>query len=276
LFSIIVEGKAIQSKQASGDKMIEMSQNETKAAASALLNPASFLVPAREDAPEMLDEGAGSVEEVHLSLDEMVLINQVFGGYSALSRYLKPQLEKAGQSVSIVDIGAGSGTLALSLVNWAKRQQIKLEIYPLDFSERHLSIAHETIQSKPNIQLIQANALALPFASCQIDYFISCLFMHHLQPEEIIKLLRDSYQLAKRGIVMSDIVRSHLHLLAFRFIQPIFARNFLTRHDAAVSIKRAYTVEELKAFAKAAGIENARVYSHFPWRMTIEAHKDEI
>jgi ubiquinone/menaquinone biosynthesis C-methylase UbiE len=256
--------------------MTKMSQNKNFNDASTPLSPASLLVPAREDAPELLDEGEGSLVDVRISLDEMCRINQVFGGIRALNRYLKPQLRKAKQTVCLVDIGAGSGQMALELVQWAERQRIELEIYPLDFSERHLSIAQENIQARPHIHLIEANALALPFPPSQIDYFISCLFIHHLSPNELIKLLRESYQLARRGIIMSDIVRGHLHLAAFHLIQPIFARNFLTRHDAAVSIKRAYTPDELKMFAEAAGIKNARVHNHFPWRMTIEAYKDEL
>lgn len=256
--------------------MAEMSQNKNCAQYSLLLSPASFFVPEREDASEWLDAGEGSMADVRSSLGEMSLINQLFGGYRALDCRLKPLLKNAKQTVSIVDIGAGSGILAQELMTWAEGQKVKLEIYALDFSQRHLFIAQENIRANPTIQLIQADALALPFYPYKIDYFISCLFMHHLQPDKLIKLLHDSYQLARRGIIMSDIVRGHLPLAAFRLIQPIFARHFLTRHAAVISIKRAYTAEELKAFAQAAGIENARVHSHFPWRMTIEAYKDEL
>jgi hypothetical protein len=50
-------------------------------------------------------------------------------------------------------------------------------------------------------------------------------------------------------------------------------RNYLTRHDGALSIRRAYVPDELLAMAREAGLETARVYAHFPWRMTLVAEK---
>ena len=57
--------------------------------------------------------------------------------------------------------------------------------------------------------------------------------------------------------------------LAFRLVQPVLARHPFTRHDGQLSIRRAYTPPELRALAAAAGLEGARVYTHWPWRMTL-------
>src|SRR5262249_43148999 len=105
------------------------------------------------------------------------------------------------------------------------------------------------------------------------DYFISSLFLHHLTPEQVITFLTETYRVAKQGIVMSDVTRGRLPLVAFKLGQPIFARSFLTRHDGAISIQQAYTPSELQQLAQAAGIPSARVYRHFPWRMTLVADK---
>jgi hypothetical protein len=121
--------------------------------------------------------------------------------------------------------------------------------------------------------LVQADALYLPFKPRCVDYFISCLFLHHLSPEGVIDLLARTFGAARCGIVMSDIVRGRLPVIGFKLGQPLFARSFLTRHDGVVSIRRAYTPRELRQLAHAAGIFNARVYQHFPWRMTLVAEK---
>lgn len=70
-------------------------------------------------------------------------------------------------------------------------------------------------------------------------------------------------------MIMCDLVRGWLPLLAFRLVQPVFARHFLTRHDGALSIRRAYTPRELLDLAHAAGLPHARVHTHWPWRMTL-------
>jgi hypothetical protein len=75
---------------------------------------------------------------------------------------------------------------------------------------------------------------------------------------------------------MSDLVRGYLPLVAFHSIAPLLARNALTRHDGALSIRRAYTPDELAHMARQAGIENARVYAYFPWRMTLVVEKAHV
>jgi len=240
------------------------------------IGSAQFLVPVRRDQTELLDQGVGTLDDVRENLREMWRVNQTFGGIRALMRPLCPLLKQTPQPARVVDLGTGSGKLALELGAWAHREQIDLQIYPVDWAARHLLIAREHIGDQPHIKLIQADALALPFAIHQIDYFVSSLFLHHFDPPQLIVLLRDLYLRARRGIVMSDLTRGILPLIGFRVIQPVFARHYLTHYDGMLSIQRAYTPAELLALAHAADIENARVIRDFPWRMTLVAEKTHV
>jgi hypothetical protein len=89
----------------------------------------------------------------------------------------------------------------------------------------------------------------------------------------VIALLRRAYGAARHGIVMNDLVRGWLPFYAFKLAQPFFARSYLTRHDGALSVRRAYTPAELLAMAHAADIPNPQVHTYFPWRMTLVADK---
>lgn len=236
-------------------------------------NPA-FLVPARIDQTELLDQEHWPFADVKANLQEMWKLNQAFSGIRAVTKYLKPHRLDPTQPIRIVDLGTGSGLLALHLIRqWAPKHHLPVEVYPLDISLRNLGVAQQNLQSVLFPNLLQANGFMLPFAEHSIDYFISSLFMHHFAPQLLVDLLRHIYRLAGQGIVMSDIVRGYLPLAAFRLIQPIFARHFLTRHDGTVSIKRAYTPTELLHMAHMAGIDHPRVYTCFPWRMTLVADK---
>ena len=46
-----------------------------------------------------------------------------------------------------------------------------------------------------------------------------------------------------------------------------------SRHSGALSVRRAYTPEELNRMAVRAGLPGARVFTHFPWRMTLVVEK---
>ncbi len=234
----------------------------------------AFLVPARIDQTELLDQEHWLFADVKANLQEMWQLNKAFSGIRAVTKYLKPHRPDPAHPLRIVDLGTGSGLLALHLIqHWAPKHGLPVEVYPLDLSLRNLGVAQQNMQSAGCPNLLQANGLTLPFAENSVDYFISSLFMHHFAPQLLVDLLSHIYRLARQGIVMSDIVRGHLPLAAFRLIQPVFARHFLTRHDGMVSIKRAYTPHELLQLARMAGIEHPRVYTHFPWRMTLVADK---
>lgn len=236
----------------------------------------AFLVPPRCDQPELLDLGAGTPDDVRASLYEMWRLNHVFGGIHALTAHLLPLLQQAQQPLCVADIGTGAASIAHYLDRWAASHHLKLKILALDISGRNLDVARENNNAAARVRLVQADAEALPLAAGVVDYYISSLFLHHFAPAQVIQMLRAMYQRARRGIIMSDLVRGHLPMMAFGVIQPIFARNVLTRHDGRVSIRRAYRPRELLALAHAANIPNARVFMHFPWRMTLVAEKHHV
>ena len=240
------------------------------------IGQASFFVPIRKDEPELLDQGIGSASDVCANMKEMWRLNRYFGGISALTCHLYPMLQQCVEPVRIVDVGTGSGEMGSLLVKWGKRNNQQIMIYGLDKSARNLAVARENLTERRGLSFLQANALELPFPVKTIDFFISSLFLHHLAPEQVIEVLRETFHHARRGIVMSDLVRSRMAMLALGFIQPMFVKHYLTRHDGRLSIERAYTAPELVSLARAAGLQNAQVYSHFPWRMTLVAEKSIV
>jgi hypothetical protein len=56
---------------------------------------------------------------------------------------------------------------------------------------------------------------------------------------------------------------------------PVFARSPITRHDAAISLRRAYTLAELHTIVDDAGLGGARIVPHFPYRMTLVIDRDK-
>jgi SAM-dependent methyltransferase len=239
-----------------------------------LAQKSSLLIPERQDAIELLDEGAGSLEELRASLDEVWRINRFFGNLGSLTRFLEAGMQE--QHLSIADLGTGSGKMALYLKRWAQRKKFQLDLYPVDFSERVLSIARANTKESPDIHLVQADGVKLPFAPQSIDYYLSTLLMHHFNESALTELLGEAYERARIGIVMSDLVRGVLPIAAYHLIRPVFARQYYTWHDGLVSLRRAYIPEELKAIAQAAGIKRATIYHQFPWRMVLVAYKQHV
>lgn len=229
----------------------------------------SWLVPERVDAPELLDMGAGTPQEVTASLNDLWRLNRYLGGLRALTVHLYPRLADLSNTAHCVDIGAGDGRLAAHIADWTRRNGHPVRVTALDLLARHL----HRVGTHTGLSRLQADALRLPFAANSVDYLVSSLMLHHLTPEQAVALLRSAWRVARRGLVFSDLMRGHLPLVGFRLIKPILARSPITRHDGVVSIRRGYTPDELRLMAREAGIPNARVSVHPLWRMTLVADK---
>ena len=227
----------------------------------------------RIDEIELLDAGYGTPHDVAANLAEMARLNHWLGGYRALTHYLYPRLAACAGPVTLLDLGTGSADLPVRLAAWAGRRGIDLHAWGLDRAPRHLSVAAARIRGCPGAAVLAADAGRLPFAPASADFVISSLFMHHFAPGELAAWLRDAAAVARVSLIMSDLVRSRAAYVAFRLLPPLVAGNFLTRHDGAVSIRRAYRPAELQAIARAAGLSQARVYVHWPWRMTLVVDK---
>jgi 2-polyprenyl-3-methyl-5-hydroxy-6-metoxy-1,4-benzoquinol methylase len=236
-------------------------------------------MPARVDAPELLDMGVGTPDDVRDSLADLWRINRWMGGLDAITHYLYPRLIKSGGT--ILDIGTGSAQIPAAVARWSAARDLPVRILAVDLSARNLCVAQAHILTHPHhngvgctkITLIQTDATRLPLAPQSVDYAISSLLLHHFAPEQVIDLLRSAWKVARRGVIMSDAVRGRLPLIAFRIGQPVFARSYLTRYDGMVSIRRAYTPRELTELAREAGLKAPHVYRRTPFHMTLVADK---
>lgn len=237
------------------------------------LPPLNFT--ARCEASELLDTGAGDEWDVATNLAEMARLNRRLGGIQAITRHLYPLLASIDQPVTVLDLGTGYADLPAIIADWARRNQRSVRLVGLDRAKRNLAVAQKHGESAQSIPLLQADARCLPVLDGGVDYIISTLFMHHFSPAELVELLRLSYAKARYGLLMSDLVRGRLPYLAFKIIQPAFARHPMTRYDGALSIRRAYLPTELAALVQAAGITRYKVFSHWPWRMTLVAIKEK-
>ena len=234
--------------------------------------PSSPLSRPRVDEIEWLDQGRGSSADVAANLDEMWRLNRWLGGLSALTRHLYPRLAAAAPC-TLLDLGTGSAQVPLAIARWARAQQTSVSVIGLDWAARNLAVARRRSRGCGQVSLLLADSQHAPLPDRAVDFVISSLFLHHFAPEAVVNLLRAAYGLARRALIMTDLVRGVLPGLAFRLVQPTLAPHPLTRHDGLLSIRRAYTPAELRSLAAAAGLPDARVYAHRPWRMTLVADR---
>jgi ubiquinone/menaquinone biosynthesis C-methylase UbiE len=104
------------------------------------------------------------------------------------------------------------------------------------------------------LELTVADGRGLPFADDAFDVAHASLVLHHLEPNDAPALLREMARVAGRGVVLNDLSRGQLALAGAWILSHLFTANRYTRHDAPMSVRRAYTLDEALALLIMAGL----------------------
>jgi ubiquinone/menaquinone biosynthesis C-methylase UbiE len=176
----------------------------------------------------------------------------------------------AGRRLSILDVATGSGDVPRAVCAWADRRGIDVGVVGVDLHPVTLSIARQRT-SDPRISLVRGDALALPFVDSSFDVVLCSMFLHHLDEGDVIAALREIDRVARRGVIVADLLRSR-RALVWITLFTMFA-GAMVKHDARASVRQAFTVEEFGRLADAAGLRYARLHRHFGHRFVLSGSK---
>lgn len=223
----------------------------------------SFWVPARRPAPERLDADVPA-SEARDSLGDMEWVHDRLGGRALLRRRLLPLLSELSDgrpSLTLLDIGCGSGHVGRDMAAAAAGRGLALRVLGLDRKVAHVRLAGGG-------RSVAADGLRLPVRDQSVDVVFSTLFLHHLSPEELAVLFSESLRVARRAVVAFDLARHRLPLAAVSVLGPLVFRSRLSIEDGKTSVRQAYTPEEIAALA-AAALPGARVVrpGAFTWEL---------
>ena len=220
----------------------------------------------RSDEAELLDEATHDPAELATNLRDIRRVNALLGGTSTTLRYL-PRLADSnptGQPVRILDLATGSADIPLAIIAWARRRGMPVRIVASDVSDEILAVAHARVAGHPDIALATYDARHVPLPDDAFDIVLCSLSLHHFPPDDAVRVLQEMDRLARVGFILNDLRRSRLGYLAAWIAARLTTRNRLTRNDAPLSVRRAYTPNELQDLLRRAGIQDA-VISRHPW-----------
>lgn len=173
-----------------------------------------------------------------------------------------------GARVSILDAGCGGGDMAACLARWARRRGLVPHVLAVDANPQIAAIAERCFGGEIEVRV--GNMLALDLPDGSVDVATCSLVLHHFEPEEAVQALRELRRVARRGVVVNDLVRTRVGLVGARGLARL-TRNPITRHDAIVSVQRAYTRGELAELMREAGLHVVRRRSALGYRIALTA-----
>jgi len=227
----------------------------------------------RSSATELLDGPAVDPGELGANLRDIRRVNRFFGGSSTILRHLPELIAEIppDRTITVLDLATGSADIPIALSAWAKANGRSLNIIASDASHAILDVAQHQIRGVQGIRVAQHDARAVSEPDSSYDIVLCSLALHHFAPDDAILVLREMRRLSRVGIIVNDLCRSRLGYVVAWLAAHVTTGNRLTRHDAPLSVLRAYTQDELRALLAQAGMPGASTRSHAWFRMAAVA-----
>lgn len=230
----------------------------------------------RDRQPELMDQPGLEPKLHHQALKGLQRVNAISGCVRSIWKPIEAFcLQNDGRSrpFRVLDVASGGGDVAIGLAESARRSGLDVQVDGCDISETAIAYAQEKADFRgASVSFFYADALndGLPDG---YDVICCSLFLHHLDEADVIQLLKTMRQQTQEMIVISDLLRSRLgYALCWAGIR-LLTRSRICHVDGPLSVRAAFTVNELKELATAAGMESMKLSRLWPQRVLMQWDK---
>jgi hypothetical protein len=214
-------------------------------------------------------------EDLFRALSFVEMVSHWTGGNELVINFLDDCVSRMQSpvSLSLLEVGCLRGELAHAIVDWARLKKIDIRILAIDDNPRFIDMARERSLGYKEITF-DVRSLHDPvfLQAQQFDYTISVHLLHRERTPEATFLLKKMNFLSKRGLMACDWVRdlrAYLWMAAF----SSFVRNESIRSGARLSIRKGYTLNEVRRMAKEAGVDYLPLTVNFGYRFTLAGER---
>ncbi len=194
------------------------------------------------DLPELMD-GECSYEDFRECLRSLEQVNRWLMGYRPTLAWLDHLRSERREPVHIVDVGSGGGDMLRKIAAWARSRGTAVRLSGIDLNPYAARAAVEFTPPELGIEWVTGDAMAYRPEKAA-DVIVSALMAHHLEDEEIVRLLRWMEATASMGWFINDLERSERTARLFGWIAGIVGWHRFVRHDGPVSFRRALSEQD--------------------------------
>ena len=222
----------------------------------------------RATEPEYFDSPARRPGEIVASYRELARVNRLCRFADPYTRVMARWLGAAQcRRLSILDLGAGDGSLGAAMEQFARRQGWDWRVTNFDLNPVPLRLAATG-------RNVAGSVLALPFVEDSFDVVVASQMTHHLADgDEVIRHLREAWRVARRGVFITDMTRGPVFYAAVWVMVHALRLSPAMRADGLLSVKRSWTRGELAGLAARAEIPGLTVRSYYGTRLIVSALK---
>lgn len=227
--------------------------------------------------PELMDNPDIDPDDHARALVGLSRLNRISGVSMVMySRIRKLANARRSKSLRVLDVASGAGDLPVDWAIRAKRDGLALDITTVDIS----ATAAEKQRALAEANGVEINALTLDCVSGRLppgfDVVCCSLFMHHLDPPEVQKVLQSMQTATDSAMIVCDLDRSYLNLALVTAASRLVTRSPIVHFDAAASVRAAYTSGEFAELATQALQRPVRVQRLFPCRFVMTLNQGVV
>jgi hypothetical protein len=171
------------------------------------------------------------------------------------------------RNLSVLDLGAGDGSLGAEIEAWARR-------YGWDWRVTNLDLSVAALGLGTGRRRVAASVCSLPFADGSFDVVIASQMTHHLTEFETVQHFREAWRVTRDAVFLTDAHRNGGALcVLWALLRSLrVTPEFLS--DGLLSVRRGWRVGEWRALSERAGIKGARVWLYYGSRVILQARKE--
>jgi len=177
------------------------------------------------------------------------------------------RLTTLGARYRLLDVGYGDGDMLRRIARWGARRGVSFELVGIDLNPRSEAAARAHTAADLSIDWRTGDYADLGGEGW--DFVISSLVAHHMTRSQLIAFLRFMAQEARVGWLVNDLHRHGFAYHGWPLLAGLFGWHLIVRHDGRLSIARSYRPAEWQPLLKDAGIDDARVFRAFPFRLCV-------
>lgn len=220
---------------------------------------------ARRLTPELLDDLPADSRDAIASRRDLFALNAIMGHRRAWRGWLREEFGSARPRV-IVELGAGDGAIAAENI---------LAVFPQGHGSTFVFVDRAPCVSNATLALLERSGWVPKVVSAdvfdwlasadEVDAICANLFLHHFEDGAISALFAAVARCT--GVFAALEPRRSLLALAGVAALPLMDANWVTRHDAKVSVEAGFRGEELSALWSCDGwsCEERRAFPFSHW-----------
>jgi 2-polyprenyl-3-methyl-5-hydroxy-6-metoxy-1,4-benzoquinol methylase len=230
------------------------------------------LLAKRRREPEVMDDPGLAAEQHSTALRGLARLN-LFGSARVLWPALAARARRRhGRTFRVLDIACGGGDVPLRLWRRSRRAGLSFQIEGCDCNPFAVSFASAAAARAGADLRFFVHDVLNDAPLDRYDAVMTSLFLHHLEVNDAIRLLRFMTRCGQL-VLVNDLERSALNYAMVFAASRLLTMSPVVHVDALRSVRAAFTLGELCELASAAGLTGATVVRRPPCRLLLTAER---